>query len=266
MASKAVLSGVFGTLRKLQGVNNIKSIVKQGDKKLLTLTSFNHIQRNQERNYVSRSYTTKKLPIQKKPEYYLSSDSDEDAKSDPKKGLRGLSDFWRRKMRTIHNLLDFNKDSVISYEDFQLFVDNFINLGHISEKSAKEFRGLIKRTWEAQWGEISPYNIVTVERYLEDMQHVVNDPSRIKKVDAFLPYLFEAIDRDKSGKITLKEFKLFFECLGHEDEDAVFTFRIIDTNADGSVDKHEFLKYGKDFFISEDETRISKYFWGPLLE
>lgn len=26
----------------------------------------------------------------------------------------------------------------------------------------------------------------------------------------------------------------------------------------------EFVKLGKDFFFTEDETRVSKMFWGPL--
>lgn len=47
-------------------------------------------------------------------------------------------------MRTFHGILDLNNDGVISFEDFKLLTDRFINLGHISEKSAKEFQELIK--------------------------------------------------------------------------------------------------------------------------
>lgn len=66
--------------------------------------------------------------------------------------------------------------------------------------------------------------------------------------------------------ISVEEFKLFFECLGLSDLEATFAFRTIDTNGDGKITMKEFIKHGKDFFLTEDEECISKYFWGPLVE
>ncbi|GJQ81315.1 putative calcium ion binding protein [Trypoxylus dichotomus] len=214
---------------------------------------------NQPKAFATRKYS-EFTTTQTERKYDSDTDSDVETSKNP-----GESKFWRRKMRTFHGILDVNKDGVISFDDFQLLADRFVNLGHMSEDRAQEFRGLIKKIWEKQWGEIGPYNLVTVEQYLEDMLHVVNDKERAKKVHSFLPYLFEALDKDKTGEITLEEYKLFFECLGLSDEDAVFTFRVIDTNADGKINKKEFLHYGKEFFLCEDEAKISKYFWGPLI-
>lgn len=45
--------------------------------------------------------------------------------------------------------------------------------------------------WVEQWGEISPYNLVGVEQYLEEMHHVLNDCSLKKKCHNFLPFLFK---------------------------------------------------------------------------
>ena len=45
--------------------------------------------------------------------------------------------------------------------------------------------------WEEQWGEISPYNFVDVEKYLQEMHHVLEDKSLRQKVHHFLPYLFK---------------------------------------------------------------------------
>lgn len=46
-------------------------------------------------------------------------------------------------------------------------------------------------TWEEQWGAVDPYNFVTVEQYLEDMHHVLNDRTLKKKAHRWLPYLFK---------------------------------------------------------------------------
>lgn len=94
-------------------------------------------------------------------------------------------------MRTFHGIIDVNKDGVISFDDFILLTERFINLGHLSENEAKEFQQIIKNLWEKQWGEINPYNLVTVEQYLEDMHHVLNDRELMKRAHSFLPYLFK---------------------------------------------------------------------------
>lgn len=80
---------------------------------------------------------------------------------------------------------------MISFNDFELLADRFIDLGHLSDKNTFEFRTSIRNLWETLWGEITPYNVVTVEQYLEDMHHVLNDKSRVVKVHAFLPFLFK---------------------------------------------------------------------------
>ncbi|XP_012281251.1 sarcoplasmic calcium-binding protein isoform X2 [Orussus abietinus] len=191
------------------------------------------------------------------------SDSDSDSEIEPK---RAESSFWRRKMRTLHSHLDVNKDGVISYEDFMLLGERFANLGHLSPEAKKEFQKVLNDMWEEQWGEISPYNLIGVEQYLEEMHHVLNDESLKRKCHHFLPYLFKAVDKDQSGEISVEEFKLFFECLGLSNDHAVVSFSYIDTNEDGKISLKEFVKLGRDFFLTEDHTKPSKHFWGPLID
>ncbi|KAF5285214.1 hypothetical protein FQR65_LT13329 [Abscondita terminalis] len=195
-----------------------------------------------------RCYGSKHVKEQKtKKKDYLSSDTDfhssSASDSDELLGHRGESDFWRRKMRTFHGILDVNNDGVISYDDFKLLADRFVQLGHLNDKIKDEFHHHIKDLWENLWGEITPYNLVTVERYLEDMHHVLND---------------KAIDKDKNGKITMEDFKLFFNCLGLKEVDAIFSFRTIDTNGDGKLTRKEFISHGRQFFLTEDPECISK--------
>lgn len=94
-------------------------------------------------------------------------------------------------MRTLHSLLDVNKDGVISYDDFQVLAENFVALGHLKPDAEKEFRDVLKTIWETQWGEITPYNLVNAEQYLTEMHHAVNDKSQRERIHAFLPYFFK---------------------------------------------------------------------------
>jgi hypothetical protein len=54
--------------------------------------------------------------------------------------------------------------------------------------------------------------------------------------------------------------------LGLTEEDAAVAFHIIDANDDGKLTQKEFEKLGKDYFLTEDERRVSRMFWGPLIE
>ncbi|XP_072381628.1 sarcoplasmic calcium-binding protein [Diabrotica undecimpunctata] len=210
---------------------------------------------------VARSYSKHAKHTHAERKYQSDSESDSDLEWI---GHRGESDFWRRKIRTFHGILDLNKDGVISFDDFKLLSDRFINLGHLRAEQVKKFQDVLKNLWEKQFGEISPYNLVSVERYLENMHHVLNDKRLVRKAHSFLPYLFKAVDKDRSGEITVEEFKLFFNVLGLKEQDAILAFRAIDSNGNGKITQKEFVKHGRDFFLTEDEDRISKYFWGPL--
>lgn len=97
------------------------------------------------------------------------------------------------------------------------------------------------------------------------MRHVMTDKALAKRVHKFLPYLFQAVDKDNSGEISIEEFKLFFKCMGLTDRDAEVSFAAIDYNNDGTLSIKEFVKLGKDFFLTENPKRVSRHFWGPLV-
>jgi len=205
------------------------------------------------------------------------SDSDSDSDSDRerrvkkehskyKKGSRGKSAFWRQKMRTHHQIFDINNDGVVSWDDFEVLIARFSDIGHLTQEETVAFRDAMQHVWEEEWGASGdPYVFITAEAYLTNMEQVVNSKPLRKKVGSPLPYFFKAVDYDKSGEISVEEFKLMYKILGISAEAAAETFATIDKNNDGSLSIKEFCKMGKDFFLSEDENRPSKQFWGPLV-
>ena len=194
------------------------------------------------------------------------SDNEVDHKRDTKKFHRGDSEFWRRKMRTLHRILDVNRDGVISFDDFNLLAKRFTDLGHLTPQTSAEFLDVMKQTWEEQFGEITQYNLVTAEQLLTDFHHRINDKKMAKRIGRFLPYLFKAVDYDHTGHLDIDQYKLFFRCLGLSNEDAAISFAVIDENGDGQLSLKEFVHLGRQFFLTEDETKISKMFWGPLID
>ncbi|KAI8125181.1 hypothetical protein FF38_06461 [Lucilia cuprina] len=243
--------------------------------RLITSTSSalqtNHPTKNQA-GKANKIYN-KKLQNLSRQQEDIDSDSDSDDEYERKRqnlkqkySQKGDSEFWRRKMRTLHRILDVNRDGVISFDDFTLLHKRFSDLGHLTPELSAEFLDVMKQTWEEQFGEITPYNLVTAEQFLTDLHHRLNDEKMFKRVGRFLPYLFKAVDYDHTGHLDLDQYKLFFRCLGLSDEDAAISFAVIDINGDGQVSLKEFVHLGRQFFLTEDETKISKMFWGPLID
>jgi len=58
--------------------------------------------------------------------------------------FQATSEFWRQKMRTVHAIMDLNKDGVVSFDDFKMLGDRFIELGHLTTEQQSEFRNTMK--------------------------------------------------------------------------------------------------------------------------
>lgn len=95
--------------------------------------------RDYSKRYQQQQHPHKPAPTHNDATSESESDSDLDVV-----GHRGESQFWRRKIRTFHGILDVNNDGVISFDDFALLADRFVNLGHLSETHTQEFRALLQ--------------------------------------------------------------------------------------------------------------------------
>lgn len=210
-----------------------------------------------------QKHTSSKIHRQQDSEEDSDSDSDDE---DHFSHTRGESEFWRRKMRTIHRILDVNKDGVIAFDDMKIFADRFVKLGHLSKTHQAEFHDSLQTMWGEHFGSLDKYNLISIRQYLEIMHHSLNDPKLRKKVHHFLPYLFKAVDKDGNGIISLDEFKLFFRCLGLRSEAAVVSFSVIDENTDGKLSLREFVQLGREYFLTENPQLPSKVLWGPLAD
>ena len=79
-----------------------------------------------------------------------------------------------------------------------------------------------------------------------------------------LEMMFNAIDLNGDGIISLPEWKIYYKAMGIKDEkDAEESFKIVDLNGDGDMSLDEFIVGSCDFLYSQGESP-NMYFLGPL--
>ena len=177
------------------------------------------------------------------------------------------SEFWHIKMKTYFRCLDLDGDGTVNENDFVELGNRFIESSGFSDGDARVLREDLSAFWENNWkqADANEDGQVTEEEFIGAMTIAVNDPSRRDGITDPLYILFKAIDADNEGDISLLEFETFYQCLGINTEFIEEIFAGIDTDGDEIISKQEFISSGREFFLGEDESHPSQFFWGPLV-
>ena len=174
-----------------------------------------------------------------------------------------------RKMRVRMSTLDINKDGHISYEDYELMgkklAEHCQMTGEQAEATKKEF------TTFAEMLSMKPGEQISVEEAAKKVSEIIlaSAPKQNKALfDKSHNMLFDAIDTNKNGKISVKELKEYFKITvpGVSEAEVTHSFNTIDTNKNGVISQEEFMAAAEDFFRGVEETELSKVFLGRLVD
>jgi len=171
--------------------------------------------------------------------------------------------FWRRKQKTVFQLIDVNHDGVITMEDFDVISDRFIKEGHLVGDQAKEikekYRELYKTYYHSDDGPQSCE--ATIQKKIQfGKEHL------LKMTTYFYSAYFDIMDTNKDDRVDLSEFTIFFKVYGLSPQVAKECFKHLDTNKDGTLSREEFVTGGNNYFQLEEEGDSSDYFYGPIVD
>lgn len=161
--------------------------------------------------------------------------------------------------------LDVNDDGNISNDDFDLMAKRLV-------ESTPEITKQKSENIFAKFSMLSDLMGLEpgVKIPLEEAAKLASDillSSTGQKPSGFHDILFDCIDTNSNGVISLEEFKVYFNVIAHNitDEEVKRCFDTIDSNGNGVISRDEFIAAAKDFFFGVEETEISNAFYGKLL-
>ena len=99
---------------------------------------------------------------------------------------------------------------------------------------------------------------------IEVMQSARADEDAEVHYKANLTMMFNAIDLDGDGVISLPEWKIYYHAMGiHDEQKAEESFKIVDSNGDNKMSLDEYIAGAFDFMYNQEESP-NTYFLGPL--
>lgn len=176
--------------------------------------------------------------------------------------------FRLRKLRTIFTRFDMDKDGYMSKEDFELMAKKLNELSNATGEQAESRRKAF--THCADIFEFTPGVKTPREDAVKNMNEVMLKLSLEEQramSDNILNPIFDAMDLDQNGNISLDEYKTYTQVLALDlsDEDKGKSFNLIDTNQDGQISREEFLKAAFEYLCNFEENEFSNVFYGPLV-
>ncbi|XP_050526911.1 sarcoplasmic calcium-binding protein [Daktulosphaira vitifoliae] len=160
---------------------------------------------------------------------------------------------WASKLRAYHELMDVNKDGVVSSEDLLELTERFSTINNMTREQSLMFSKVIKNLWYKHWGCIDPFSYVTVEKYLNYIQYVKQNKELKHDVIQLLPYLFKTVDKDQSGDISKDEYDQFLKCIGTSAENQLIESLGIVNDTDGTIKLDDLIIIiEKNFFKSDN--------------
>ena len=176
--------------------------------------------------------------------------------------------YHLQKMRTRFTRLDLNHDGFISREDYELMATKVQEHGKLNAENAESTRNAFMTV--ADLFDLKPGVKIPVEEAAKKANREFSVMAQ-EKIMALVKEthdpLFDALDLDKDGHISLDEFKVYFQIIAPDisEDEMKHSFNVIDSNKNGEISREEFIAAAFDFIHGFEETEISKVFFGRLL-
>ena len=174
--------------------------------------------------------------------------------------LRRESPFWNKKLDRAIRVRDVDKDGVITRKDFEIIAQRYKDLGGISGEQLQRIQESLMKMCDS-FGLIDDTKQFTYEEFKTRHANVDNHS---EKVNTLFQTMFNGLDTNEDGVVSMKEWELHYRCMGLDPKYAKASFEAMDTNGDGKVSLEEFTAYHVEFFSTTDNKLNSAILFGPL--
>lgn len=178
-----------------------------------------------------------------------------------------ISEFVKRKLAMGYYRFDYDKDGLVTEDDFLHLGQEVARLRGLESGNGEAVRIVEAHRgwWDAYFkgADADGDGQVTLAEYLAFVgAWIDSDPEAIQHAIQGNLLVFDTIDRNGDGTLSLDEFSLYLRAYGLSDDTATRAFGHLDLDGDGYISRAEFAKNLTEYYISEERPSASEWFFG----
>lgn len=179
-----------------------------------------------------------------------------------------LTAFQRRKLTRYFNVLDADGNGYFEIEDLELIARRLAE-SHDIPLGSEEHRGILESLgliWDyaRQYGISKDPNKVSLADWLAHEDYVLSSEElKESYMREITRNVFDLVDTDADGLIDVNDFSRIMLSFGVEPGIPEWTFKNMDTNSSGTINRDAFVKRVEEFHLSNDRDTPGNYLFGP---
>ena len=178
------------------------------------------------------------------------------------------SELMNKKFTRYFHLRDLDQDGFVGQQDWEQCARNLAQIRDW-EPGSPEYEDIVAKhvhIWTTFWkpADVDNDGRVSLDEYLALTQTQQKRGSFALNVilDLF-GAIFDVIDQDRDGQITLEDYSRYSEAWGLDEDLAEQAFSQLDLSGDGNLSRSSFIQFNSHFFISDDPNLPGSQLFGP---
>lgn len=178
-----------------------------------------------------------------------------------------LDQLRRQKITLLFLIFDADQNGYVERQDFERAAKTLAVLNGVSQFS-DDYRRLhdsysdIYRSIKTMMDTDGDHR-VGLDEWITYFEGMLEDEDRYLEVAAPIArYIFNMLDHNENGKISIEEWRLFSQAYNIPAEDVDDIFNKMDADDSGFITREEFGHLVTDFFLSDDPDKPGNYIFG----
>ncbi|NEO99787.1 MAG: calcium-binding protein [Symploca sp. SIO2E9] len=177
-----------------------------------------------------------------------------------------LTELQTKKWTRLFQVYDADGNGTVTQADFETIFQNLAQARNLEANSSEynQIHAKFMEDWEHLQKDADKDNDgkVQLEEWLEHGDRRINDQSMYQTVVDLANQVFELLDLDGNGVITINEYKTILSSWRVPEKIAEEIFPKLDFNDDGHISKEELVELMRQFHTSDDPDAPGNLFFG----
>lgn len=188
-----------------------------------------------------------------------------------------MTSFRHRHLYIFHNFWDYNKDGILTWDDFNIIAENYTKLqrhGKLEKEVYERWKSILEKWWNelTEHADFNKDRIVEFDEWVKFFTNLGKNTKGPQELPDFLQkylhLLFLIMDNNKDGLVCVKDYKKYLKTHNMDASKADECFKQMlneeDVENGNAMSSDSFKKNVYDYWVSQQDDIKGRYICGPF--